>query len=84
MTRKCPACGSEKVIPNVRLVGDMYRGFFFNGNPDALMFRDRHGGKYTREMCGDCGVITLRAEDPATAWKEFQQTVEGKKNATAT
>ena len=83
MTKKCPACGSGKIIPNVYISGE-YHVAFFEGNPAAFMLKERKPGKYVGELCGDCGIITLRAEDPAKLWEEYQKTVEGKKNATAT
>lgn len=84
MPKKCPACGSEKIIPNVYLSGELYHVAFFEGNPAAFMLKERKAGNYAGELCGDCGVITLRACDPAKMWEEYQQTVEGKKNAIAT
>jgi hypothetical protein len=82
VTKKCPACGSEKIIPNASLVGVYHVNF--EGNPAAFMFKDRKWGGYLGEICGDCGVITLRADDPKKMWDEYQQTVQGGQNATTT
>ena len=40
MTRKRPACGSEKIIPNAMSLG-MHGQFYYEGNPDALIRKDR-------------------------------------------
>ena len=74
MTKKCPECGSEKIIPNLFLCGEssVYQ-FYCEAKPEARFFKKRTWGKCTGELCGDCGLISLRAKDPAQVWEAYQQ-----------
>jgi hypothetical protein len=72
MTKKCAACGSEKVVPNIMIEGQVGK-FYYEENPAALVRKKRKWGTYAGTVCGDCGVITLRADDPAKMWEEYQQ-----------
>ena len=78
-TMKCGRCGSEKVMPNLR-IRDRYEHGFGNdlevevrGNPDALVFKKAHREALRATVCGDCGNVGLSVENPQVLWKIYNQ-----------
>jgi predicted RNA-binding Zn-ribbon protein involved in translation (DUF1610 family) len=71
MTQKCPECGSEKIIPNVKFADVDYLTYY--ARPDRVFFPKPIHGKFSGQVCGECGHISLRAEDPAKLWQEYQE-----------
>ena len=51
MAQRCRECGSERIAPNVKLVED-------DGAPVGGLLP-----QLTAAVCGDCGRVTLRAEN---------------------
>ncbi len=79
--RQCAKCGSTKIIPKVRVLdqgqhsnGDLQVVVY--GNPEALVFKDRLYGKLTADICGECGHVELRVENPAELFQHYRQTVK--------
>lgn len=71
MPRPCLRCGSERIVPDVRLFdrfGDT--GAFtastqltVRGEPDAWFFKDSASGRLFANVCGDCGYVELHVEN---------------------
>jgi len=81
----CAKCGSEKVIPDVRLISN--RDDFWNElrlrvdrNPGALFLRDSFFSGVTARVCGNCGHTELAALDPEGLWDAYQQRLRTSKS----
>jgi len=71
----CPKCGSSKIIPNARLLEHDRFGeiqIVVYGNPEALLFKDRHYGRLTADICGACGHVELRVENPEELYDHYR------------
>ena len=78
-TMKCGRCGSEKVMPNLRI-----RDYYDVGmaqdlvvevqaNPDALIFKQAHREALRATVCGECGNVVLSVENPQALWKVYTE-----------
>jgi hypothetical protein len=43
------------------------------GNPEALIFKDRLYGRLSADICGDCGHVELRFENPEELYQHYRQ-----------
>jgi hypothetical protein len=86
MLKKCPACGPEKIVPNVVVTvvkmvertGELSQ-VHFDAKPDALLFKGRtSGGACTCSLCAECGHISLWAADPDAIWQAYQKSSGGR------
>jgi hypothetical protein len=75
---QCPKCGSSKIIPKARILdqgrhsdGDLKVVIY--GNPQALIFKDRLYGRLMADICGDCGHVELRVENPEGLYDHYRQ-----------
>lgn len=72
----CSKCGSEDVIPNVRIL-DKNQGsntsleLVVEGNPAALIFKDPLSGQLLATICGRCGHAELRVNNPAELLAQY-------------
>ena len=79
MMMPCPKCGSDKIIPNVRIVSrefdqldsgdvslEVYR------QPEALLFKGTLRDPLRAQVCGQCGLTELYANDPGALWETHQ------------
>lgn len=80
MTTDCDICGSDKIIPNVRVFdqgqysdGKLKLAVF--GVPDAILFKDRLFGEVKAHVCGDCGHIELRVANPRELYDKYQESL---------
>ena len=78
---QCPKCGSSKIIPKARILdqgqhsdGDLKVVIY--GNPEALIFKNRLYGKLTADICGDCGHVELRVENPEELYDHYHEASE--------
>ena len=78
-TMKCSRCGSEKIMPNLR-IRDRYDAGVgqdleveVQANPDALIFKQAHRVALRATVCGECGNVGLSVENPQTLWKAYTQ-----------
>lgn len=78
-TMKCGRCGSEKIMPNLR-IRDRYDAGVgqdleveVQSNPDALIFKQAHRVPLKATVCGECGNVGLSVENPQTLWKAYTQ-----------
>ena len=74
---RCLKCGSDSVIPDVRLID---RG---DGNarqptelgvetkPQAILFTGEVRVPTRAQVCGDCGFVEVYAADPAVLWDAY-------------
>lgn len=76
--RLCPRCGSSKIVPNARLVDrhEQLSGglqVVVEGDPTAMIFKDRLYARVTADICGECGHLELKAENAGDLYKHFRQ-----------
>ena len=78
-TMKCGRCGSEKIMPNLR-IRDCYEAGMgqdleveVQGNPDALIFKQAHREPLRATVCGECGNVGLSVENPHRLWKVYTE-----------
>ena len=72
---RCLRCGSDSVIPDVRLIdvgeGDSRKPqeVGVQKNPDALLFKDEIRVQMQAQVCADCGFVEAYAVDPEALWQ---------------
>lgn len=78
-TMKCPRCGSEKIMHNLR-IRDRYDAgvrqdleIEVQGNPNALIFKQAHREALRATVCGECGNVGLSVENPKALWEIYTQ-----------
>jgi|WetSurMetagenome_2_1015567.scaffolds.fasta_scaffold401323_2 hypothetical protein len=74
--RQCAKCGSMKLIADARIrdQGEYSNGrlqVVIDGQPDAPMFKDSVFGGVIAEICGECGYMELRAENPGELYGHY-------------
>src|SRR5262245_55107086 len=74
----CPKCGSDDMIPNVRIVdqsvhsrGDLEVEVY--ENPDALLFKWAHRGTLTASICGRCGYAEMYVSNAQELLATYRQ-----------
>ena len=78
-TMKCGRCGSEKVIPNLRIrdrseaVTEQDVEVEVQGNPNALIFKQAHREALRATVCGECGNVGLSVENPQRLWQVYTE-----------
>lgn len=74
----CPKCGSDDVIPNLRLVDRGGQGstrdlqLKLDKNPDALFFKGTHAASLVARVCGNCGFVELYARSPKKLLRAYK------------
>jgi len=78
-TMKCPRCGSEKILHNLR-IRDRYEAGLgqdleveVEGNREALIFKQAHREALRATVCGECGNVGLSVENPKVLWETYIQ-----------
>jgi hypothetical protein len=46
------------------------------GDPEALIFKDRVYGRLKADICGDCGHVELRVENPGELYEHYRRTAK--------
>jgi hypothetical protein len=77
----CSKCGSSKIIPKARVIdqgrnSDGHLEVVIYGKPDALLFKDRCYGRLTADICGECGHVELRVENPEELYDHYRRTAK--------
>ncbi len=78
-TMKCPRCGSENIMPNLRIRDRYERNLGqdleveVQGNPDALIFKQAHREALRATVCGECGNVGISVENPNGLWEIYSQ-----------
>lgn len=73
--KKCPECGSEKIISDAKLLerGDNSEPIIaVEADPSAIFFKNRTISDITANVCGDCGFIRFYAKYPSNLWTAYQ------------
>ena len=76
---KCSDCGSEDVIPNVKIVDHGYMdskhdlSIELHGKPDAFIFKDTRKGVLSASVCGQCGKVELSINNPRELWDIYKR-----------
>ncbi len=75
---KCPKCGSERLIPNARLVEQDFGaahsvrvGEF--ASPGDAFFKWEEKVDVRAQVCGACGFMELYATDPERLFEAFRR-----------
>ena len=75
---KCPRCGSEEIMHNLRIrdrtdtVGPAEDlELEVQGNPDALIFKQARKAKLRATVCGGCGNVGLPVDNPKALWATY-------------
>ncbi len=77
LSPRCLKCGSDAVIPDVRLIdrregnARMPAELGVETKPDALMFTGEVRVSTRAQVCGDCGFVEVYAADPRTLWDAY-------------
>jgi hypothetical protein len=75
----CPRCGSRDIILDALVITDLGRGpdpkayVAVDAHPEALVFKDRRYGRLVASICGQCGHIELRAENPQRLYEHWRR-----------
>ncbi|WP_251960513.1 hypothetical protein [Nostoc commune] len=74
----CVKCGSENIIPNVRIVThteefkkDLQVEIY--ENPKALIFKGTHTGTLTAYICGQCGYTEMYISNPQYLLNQYRK-----------
>ena len=81
MALTCPQCGSDKIIPNARMVdqGRYSAGppqIVVDQHPEALLLKYPVIQNVNAIVCGECGVIQLVAENPALLYQAHIESLQ--------
>jgi hypothetical protein len=76
--RACGKCGSTKIVRGARVAdrGEHSDGSLqvvIYGDPEALLFKDRLYGKLSADICGQCGHVEFRVENPAALYEHSRK-----------
>ena len=76
----CVKCGSRRIIPRVRIAdqGANSNGWLkavVVGNPGALIFRNQVFAEIRADICGECGHLELRVDDPEHLYDHYLETL---------
>ena len=73
----CSKCGSDKIMPSVRIVyQDRYGGseevsLEMYRDPEAMLFKGAYRDPLRAQVCGECGLTELYANDSGALWKTY-------------
>ena len=76
--KKCPECDSEKIIEAAKVIdyGKQMADYGFkvavDGDPNALIFKERVYSDVEAKICADCGYIRFFAISPRKLWTAYQ------------
>lgn len=75
----CAACGSEKMMTDVRVVDYWDHGLRRDlalemvKNPDAWIFKGTKQGILKATVCGDCGRVEMKVDNPHELWEVYRR-----------
>ena len=73
-TPPCPRCGSDAVIPDVRLTDRTDNATYrtatlgLERRPDAMLFKREVHVEMSARVCSDCGHVDFYVADPGALW----------------
>ena len=73
---QCPKCGSTKMIHSVpiRAQGERSGGrlaAYVDSDPEALFLKGRMYSRILAEICGECGYVELRVNQPGVLYNHY-------------
>lgn len=82
---RCSRCGSDKIITGGSLLdyyGDMGirsspAKVAVDGNPDAIVFKNRSYADLMLDICGACGHVDMSVEDFKELYEKFRESQNG-------
>jgi hypothetical protein len=74
----CLRCGSTDIARHLRVVdqghhSDGYLELVAYGDPDAIFFKDPTYGKIYADVCGQCGHVELRIQNPGEIFDQYRR-----------
>lgn len=76
----CLKCGSDKIIPNARILSKMDYGYYSGDvhvevykDPYAFLFKGAMQARLRAWICGDCGYVELYTERPGELYSVYRQ-----------
>ncbi len=80
---QCMKCGSVKVIPNVAIQAKVNDSngklhVYVDAVPNALVFKERRRAGIFAEVCGECGYVMLRVEDPSGLYYHYMASLKSR------
>jgi hypothetical protein len=74
--QQCRRCGSSKIIPNTPVLdqgqySDGKLQVAVDGDPQAIIFKDRRYGRLLADICGSCGHVEFRVEHARELYEHF-------------
>jgi hypothetical protein len=74
----CSRCGSEKIIRDARLrdqgqYSDGKGYVVVDGDPEAWILKDRLYGRLSVDICGRCGHVEFRVDNPAELYEHYRK-----------
>jgi hypothetical protein len=75
----CPRCGSDKIIRDAHPIDHGDHNISDNltlvvyGNPEALIFKDRLSGTLSADICGNCGHVEFRVDNPGELYEHYRK-----------
>jgi hypothetical protein len=75
----CVCCGSNKIIPDVRIedyfgrTGESYTQVRIHGVPQAWFFKDSARGKLSVWICGECGHAELQVSNFRDLYAKYEK-----------
>jgi hypothetical protein len=75
---QCPKCESTRVIRNIMIrnrgqESDGKLSIYLDADPDALIFKNRFYAELLADVCGECGHVELRAQNPHDLYNHYLQ-----------
>lgn len=88
MENHCPRCGSDEIIPHLRVADESPMGGYrsrehvieADAHPDALIFKDTVSVRISASVCGNCGHVELRADDYRGLYVAYRQAMRGEQS----
>jgi hypothetical protein len=74
----CARCGSEKVIPDVKLIGRPQgaQGAGARLKRPPFVFKDRIAREIGADICGECGHVELRAQHAGAIYQDYLRSLK--------
>ena len=82
--RSCPRCGSSKIIPDAKIIDQSHcpEGrlcIAVDGDPNAMIFKDRRYDPLNVDICGNCGHVELTTANPNDLYEHYLESISDKK-----
>ncbi len=78
MVEGCAKCGSDKIIPQAKVIDradyntETDLTVAVDEKPDAFVFKQRIRSGVTAKVCGNCGYLELYADEPQSLYSAYQ------------